>query len=302
MDQTYGAIGVPVANLWTEPGAKRPHDSLILSVPTDTAAWADSMDDEMRLWLVGKVDTQVLFGERVLIIDRRDDWLKVIACDQSTSLDPRGYPGWVPASQVAINSEFLTQQQALTQIVVTAKTAKLYLDEACTLVGDILSYQSRLPLLRQSDVTVALILPDGGTGYMASSDVKLTSELSFDGSALVEAAKQFSGLRYIWGGTSAYGFDCSGFTYRLYQAHGLLIPRDADDQAHAGQAVDRSSLLPGDLLFYAHDQGQGAIHHVAVYAGDGQMIHAPNSRSAVRIQPYDEGVYGEEFWGARRYI
>ncbi len=105
----------------------------------------------------------------------------------------------------------------------------------------------------------------------------------------------------MWGGTSTWGFDCSGFCLRLYQSQGICIPRDADEQAAGGEAVSREDLLPGDLLFFAGPGGQGDIHHVGVYTGGDMMIHAPNSRAAVREEDFTAGKYGEEFWEARRY-
>ncbi|MHB8985553.1 MAG: C40 family peptidase, partial [Eubacteriales bacterium] len=109
------------------------------------------------------------------------------------------------------------------------------------------------------------------------------------------------GLPYLWGGTSSYGFDCSGFTFRILQSQGLSIPRDADEQAREGVPVVKENLRPGDLLFFAAKEGRGQIHHVGIYSGGGRMVHAPDSSSSVREEEYDAGAYGEEYWGARRY-
>ena len=107
-------------------------------------------------------------------------------------------------------------------------------------------------------------------------------------------AEQFLGLHYLWGGLSAWGYDCSGLTWAVYRAHGITIPRDADAQFAAGTPVPLAKMLPGDLLFYEHP----VVGHVAMYVGDGRMIEAPNSRSEVRIVP----VRTRDFRGARRFF
>jgi gamma-D-glutamyl-L-lysine dipeptidyl-peptidase len=111
---------------------------------------------------------------------------------------------------------------------------------------------------------------------------------------LVRTAKQFVGLRYLWGGLSPWGYDCSGLTWAVYRAHGITIPRDADAQFAAGKAVALSKVEPGDLLFYEHP----VVGHVAMYVGGGLMIESPNSRSEVRIVP----VRTSDFRGARRFM
>src|SRR5690606_38044107 len=123
------------------------------------------------------------------------------------------------------------------------------------------------------------------------------------GADLLATAREFLGLPYLWGGTSGFGVDCSGFVYLVHRAHGLLIPRDAGPQRDHGwgRPVEREELAPGDLVFFAHDQGRGAVHHVAMYAGDGRMIHAPNSERSVEEIPLDTPPYGEKYAGARRY-
>ena len=293
------AVNVPAAMLWREPGEKRPHDRLILGADADPAAWADGMDEEMRLWLVGQVESQLLYGERVLVLERADGWLRVAALSQGTDKDARGYPGWLPAAQVAASPEFAPELDDLVALV-TAPRAMLH-GEPGTLPLFELSWPTRLPLLAEEGGWLTVRRPDGGVGFLARSEAARESAGFFDGYGMVDAARRFFGLRYVWGGTSAWGFDCSGLTFRLYQSQGIAIPRDADEQAAAGRRVERDDLQPGDLLFFAGPGGQGDIHHVGVYAGGDMMVHAPNSRSAVREESFAAGVYGEEFWGARRY-
>ncbi|MDF9409193.1 C40 family peptidase [Pelotomaculum isophthalicicum JI] len=297
-----GAITEPVTMLWSNPGQLRDYDHFLLEKPSNPAVWAAGMDTEMRLWLVGKAETQALYGEPVVILERCGEWLRVAAAKQKSSLNELGYPGWVPAVHVITEQSYLSDLETRPNIVVAKPLTKLYANQELTEVVTELCYQTRLPLLEEKTYNVAVRLPDGGTGYLPRQDVKKTSELTFSAGDIVNEAMSFLGLRYIWAGTSSYGFDCSGYTMRLYQSQGISIPRDAHEQAREGQMVDKSDLLPGDLLFFAAKEGQGQIHHVAMYIGNGMMIHSPNSSSSVQIDAIDSGAYIREYWGAKRYI
>jgi len=297
-----GAVNVPATMLWSEPRLLREYDTLILKEKNDPAAWAGGMDDSMRLWLVGKAETMALFGEPVKIMERQGGWLKVAASSQKTYLNENGYLGWVPETQIAANQLFLDELKNLPQAVIVKKTTTLYKEPELSNRYAELSYQTRLPILEEQGQTVTVRLPGGEVGCLKKSDIKKAQELNFSPEGIVAEAKQFMDLPYIWGGTSSWGFDCSGFMMRLYQSQGITIPRDADEQAKEGTAVAKEALQPGDLLFFAAQNGLGQIHHVGMYIGNGLMIHSPNSSSSVRVTAMDSGSYGEEYWGARRYV
>jgi len=96
---------------------------------------------------------------------------------------------------------------------------------------------------------------------------------------IVEFALQFVGNPYVWGGTSLTGgADCSGFVLSVLGEFGYSLPRVAVDQYNASTKKDIADLEPGDLVFYGGD-----IHHVALYIGDGQIVHAANSRLGIII-------------------
>ena len=111
---------------------------------------------------------------------------------------------------------------------------------------------------------------------------------------MIAQAKRFLGVHYLWGGLSAWGYDCSGLIWAVYRAHGQTIPRDADPQFRHGTPVARSALRPGDLLFFG---SPGYAEHVAIYVGNDRMLEAPDSAHRVRIVP----VRWTYFIGARRY-
>lgn len=296
-----GAISQPAAMLWTNPGQQRDYDAFILKDNNNLTTWADGMNTEMRRWLVGKADTMALYGEPVIILERRGDWVKVAAENHRTSLDTRGYPGWVPAVHIIQNELFLSELDKLENVVVFDKKTFVYADPELSNSLKEVSYLTRLPLLEAKDNHVKVRLVDGKTGYLARAGVKKASELKFSQNDIVSEANRFLGLRYLWAGAASYGFDCSGYTMRLYQSQGIAIPRDADEQAREGIAVDKRNLRPGDLIFFAKNGGRGPINHVGMYIGSGNMIHAPNSGSSIKVESIYNTAYGNNYWGARRY-
>jgi cell wall-associated NlpC family hydrolase len=109
-------------------------------------------------------------------------------------------------------------------------------------------------------------------------------------------ARRYLGVRYLWGGMTRAGIDCSGLTYQAFRAVGRTLPRDAADQSQVGRPVSRKQLRPGDLVFFGPGSWK-TIHHVGIYAGDGQVLHAPHTGSAVQLTPL---TAWNDYWGARR--
>ncbi|SES39880.1 NlpC/P60 family protein [Lentzea albida] len=116
--------------------------------------------------------------------------------------------------------------------------------------------------------------------------------------AAIEYACTKLGLDYVWGGDGETegGFDCSGLTKAAYNAAGVELPRTAHTQYNAGPVVPAGeTLLPGDLVFYGTSRD---IHHVGLYIGAGQMIHAPTFGQVVQVGPYR--WTGDDYYGATR--
>lgn len=97
---------------------------------------------------------------------------------------------------------------------------------------------------------------------------------------ICEYARQFVGNPYRWGGTSlTKGADCSGFTLSVYGQYGVALPHSSKAQANCGTKIDVSEVQPGDLVFY----GGSNIHHVAMYIGNGQVVHAQSSDTGIVV-------------------
>ncbi len=110
----------------------------------------------------------------------------------------------------------------------------------------------------------------------------------------IAAALSKLGSAYVWGNAGPSTFDCSGLIQWSYLQAGLVLPRVSSDQWLATTPVPADQMEPGDLLVYAYDLGDArTIHHIAMYIGNGQMVHAPHTGDVVRVVPvYYDGLYG----------
>ncbi len=111
---------------------------------------------------------------------------------------------------------------------------------------------------------------------------------------------RYVGSPYAMGGASPRGFDCSGFTSFVLAQNGISIGRTTGAQWAGGRAVSSSSLMPGDLVFFANTYGPG-ISHVGIYIGGGRMVGAGSERTGVSISAIFDAYWGSHYAGARRY-
>lgn len=121
---------------------------------------------------------------------------------------------------------------------------------------------------------------------------------------IVQYAKKFLGVKYVYGGTSPSGFDCSGFVYYVFSHFNKKLERVAADQAKQGKKVSKSELKPGDLVFFDTNGKHDYINHSGIYIGDGKFIHASSGSSnrKVVISDLTSGFYNESYMTARRVI
>ncbi len=124
---------------------------------------------------------------------------------------------------------------------------------------------------------------------------------SEDKQKLIEDAKYFKGGKYVWGGTTPEGFDCSGYVQYLYKKHHINLPRTAWAQSKKGIAIKKENLKKGDLLFFLTDKKRGIpVTHVGIYLGNGKFIHAASKKKGIIISPITHGSYARCFVSAKR--
>ncbi|MGB8021899.1 MAG: C40 family peptidase [Candidatus Nanopelagicales bacterium] len=295
-------VDVSVATLWTSPSAPRAVDRAAVANPADPVAWLRGMTLAERKALNGRVDTQVLYGDEVLVLQSSGKWSKVAVPGQPSPRLAAGYPGWIPTAQLTDRAPADTSQTA----TVKRRTARLYRDAALTKRAMRVSYGTDLPVRSVGRSVVEVVDLQGRRLFVARSKVRVAAtggavrptSARATGKALVAEARRFLGLKYLWGGASGFGFDCSGFTHTVHRQLGITIPRDARPQFAAGQPVSRKALRPGDLVFFRNSSG---IHHVGMYVGDGRMIHSPRTGKPVAVVSLRSQPWAREFAGGRRF-
>jgi gamma-D-glutamyl-L-lysine dipeptidyl-peptidase len=217
------------------------------------------------------VVSQAIFGESVVLVEEKDAWAKVRTADD--------YSGWMLLVALRRYGDD-DRAYASTGIVAEVENpfANVYRESNVTQHQPVLTlpFAARLEVIAGPESHggrwVEVRLPDGGTAWIQRGDVSLNPRpLSIR--ETIELAKRFLGFTYLWGGTSSFGFDCSGFTQMLVRRRGIVMPRDADMQAAwAGVVpVKRSKLQAGDLLFFGESPQK--ITHTGMFIGHGKFIH-----------------------------
>lgn len=295
-------VNVAVATVWTSYDCAREIDKDAIECPGNIESWLNDLNYETRLELCNRnlVQTQVLYGQEVLVKEEKDGWVHIIVPDQASSKNSRGYPGWIPKAQLVNKGNWKLEECPVA--IVNQNKATLYGNDYDPMIS--LSYQTVLPVISAEGEWLRVQTP-GGEGFLRTDEVNQFNSFHHqskgDGSSIVKAGEQFLNLPYLWGGMSSFGYDCSGFSYSMCKANGYTIPRDAHDQAASGKEVELDKVEPGDLLFFAYEEGKGKIHHVGIYYGEGKLLHSPNTGKSIEIIDLENTIYEKELCAARRY-
>ncbi|MGE6486827.1 NlpC/P60 family protein [Paenisporosarcina sp. NPDC076898] len=299
---TTWVCSVAVATVWTSPESAREQDAPGLENPVRFTKWLEAMkyEDLLDLCDGNRVQTQILYGEHVLIEEIVGDWAKVICTWQPSKKDSRGYPGWIPVAQ-------LKEMERISDFgfaKVTVPKAQLWTKDLKPLL--VVPFNTILPVIDNNEQFTLVSTPHG-EALLSSEEIEhgpgIEAFIERSGDDIVSSAMRFLELPYFWGGMSSYGYDCSGFSYNMLKAHGYFIPRDADDQAKSGEEVeiaDMSRWEIGDLLFFAN-VGSSNVRHVGIYISNGQMIHSPSTGQHIEVIELEGTKFVKELCAVRRY-
>ena len=194
-------------------------------------------------------------------------------------------------------SEVLSGKRGLTLSMIRALHEKLAIPPEL-LIREPAEEYAAADEVSVSDVPADLLVK---RGWVQRGDVTFDPKpASID--ETIALARRFLGLPYTWGGTSSYGYDCSGFTQMLCRRRGAAIPRDARPQAEWGgvMAVEKEELQPGDLIYFGKGP-EKRITHTGMYIGGGEFIHATaHEKPVIQISRVDDPHWVEAYAGARR--
>lgn len=248
--------------------------------------------------------TQALLGMPLQILKRSggwyyvrtpDDYLSWVDSGGITRMDQKTYSEWVTSEKlIYLNTYGFSYAKASTE---AEKVSDL-------VAGNILR------LINKSGSFYKVAYPDGRIGYILTKESKPLDQWSKDLNAtredLVTTARSMMGIPYLWGGTSTKGVDCSGFTKTVFFMNGLIIPRDASQQVHAGIKVDQEKnwdqLEVGDLLFFGvpeTDDSSRRVVHVGMWIGNHQFIHASRQVRISSVNPDHENF---DEYNTNRYL
>jgi cell wall-associated NlpC family hydrolase len=146
---------------------------------------------------------------------------------------------------------------------------------AGTLFADIVAARARTVLK-----PAAQPAPAASAASAPSRGAPASGPTGSSAATVLGAALSARGTPYVWGGTSRSGFDCSGLVRWAFNQAGISLPRSSFAQSEVGTSVPRSELRPGDLVFF-----YSPVHHVGIYVGHGEVVHAPESGDAVKVSP-----------------
>lgn len=250
---------------------------------------------------VSELVSQVMMGTPLKVLDCNEKWCRVQT--------PEYYIGWMDTSGFQrITQKELDRWKASNRYLFNSISGNVY--DAPGKRGEVVSDLVQGDLFEVEEVSgryLKINIPDGRTGYIRKADcIPFDKWINLEPGAQATSslARQMMGFPYLWGGTSVKAADCSGFVKQVYYMQGVILARDASQQARYGEVVDfnnRNNLQGGDLLFFGRDAQH--ITHVGIYLEKGYFIHASGRVHISSLDPGDpKFIPSRKLVAARRVL
>lgn len=213
--------------------------------------------------------SQAILGTPLRLVGNSDGWWQVES--------PDGYSAYIiDNSVVTLDSAGMAQWRQAPRVAVTALREIEAADAHGSRLWEAVNSSVMAGELDFDADSCRVTMPDGRVGYVAAPDVMPLEQwalLPADVDRILAMGRSMLGTPYLWGGMSSKSMDCSGFVRVCYMAAGIILPRDASQQAAVGREVGADELEPGDLLFFGNPDSR-RINHVAIYEGEGRFLHS----------------------------
>jgi cell wall-associated NlpC family hydrolase len=242
----------------------------------------------LTLLLIALLSTQTTFAysNRTLKVGMRGDDVHSLQKDLNElgfmTVKPTGYYG--PITKEAVLK--MQTQYDLLKDGITGKQTVGKLDSLMGRTAEDMPAEDKLVEDKPAEKVVAL--------------TSRSNSRSVD--SIIDYAKKYMGVKYVWGGTTPKGFDCSGFVKYVYNNFDVSLNRNSAAQAKNGTYIKKGALLPGDLVFFDTNGGKNRINHVGIYIGNGKMIHSSSLYKGVVISTISSGFYSRTYMTARRVL
>ena len=229
--------------------------------------------------------SQLLLGTPVKILQFRHGWYRIQSPDE--------YIGWIDDSALApVTEASLNKWKKSDRYLYRQTSGYVYADpdDESQVVSDLV-LGDLFPVLSGKKGFLQMQFPDGRTGFVRKNDCEAYPEwvdAKPDVDKIIETARHLVGRPYLWGGTSTKAIDCSGLMKTAYYSQGVILARDASQQARYGEVLpvtDSLNFLPGDLLFFGRSKDH--VTHVGMYIGKGRYVHSSGLVRINSLNPRD---------------
>ncbi len=304
-----GKVDNPAAAQALEKAVKATGDKCTLDITTlPTDQWCTPKLSVVHMRTApghaSEMASQALMGMPMRVLEKQDGWWRVQT--------PDGYLGWVSGNGlVPMTAEQMQAWRSAPRMVVTAPfQVQAYNSATATGLREVVTDLVNGDIVVRDGAgtdngRIRILLPDGRKAWAEASaltPIELWAAQDFNPDKILDTAYSMEGSPYFWGGTSIKHLDCSGLAKVSYLSNGIILMRDASQQALTGgriEAQDWTTCQPGDLLFFGNAK-TGRVTHVAIYDHDGHYVHSSGQVKRNSVDPNDPSYLTTPFLHATR--